>query len=331
VEERKLLERFAAGAPPSANADGYFTALALVGGAPAGAVVQKLLESRNVDVRAAAAETFSHAIFNEAAVAALATTATDPSAKVRRATIRALAVNANWRSEAAQKALIELANNPGKAVDARYRIDAVDGIVQAVRFQVKGVRQDPPMFRALVALLDDKDDELRVMAANTLAPIRDSGYRGDLGRPERKTPDGGWAIWLNEISAKAAGYSKDYEVCGAGNRGSKDSVDLYCMGGSSLRTNPALGFKYTLQAAEQGYVPAEAAIGMMYANGKGVQQNYSEAAKWWTKAAEGGHVLAATNVSMLYRGVAGVPSDPAMSEKWAKFATERGSRVAAVQ
>jgi len=39
-----------------------------------------------------------------------------------------------------------------------------------------------------------------------------------------------------------------------------------------------VAFKYTLQAAEQGYVPAEAAVGMMYANGKGVQQNYPEAA-----------------------------------------------------
>ncbi|MGI8989053.1 MAG: HEAT repeat domain-containing protein [Bryobacteraceae bacterium] len=329
MEERRLLKQFASGTPPSANADGYFTALALVGGAPAGAVVEKLLESGSADVRAAAAETFSHAIFNEPAVAALAKKATDPSAKVRGAAIRALAINANWRSEKAQQALIELATRPGNAVDARDRIDAVDGIVQAVRFQVKGVRQDPPLFQALIGLLDDKDEELRVMAANTLAPVRDRGYRGDLGRPEQKTPEGGWANWLNEISAKAAGYSKDYEVCGSGNtgsnRGSKDPVDLYCVGGENLHKNPAMAFQYTLQAAEKGYVPAEAAVGMMYANGKGAQQNYAEAAKWWTKAAEGGHVLAASNASMVYRGVAGVEPDPAQSEKWAKFAAEHGA------
>jgi len=44
-------------------------------------------------------------------------------------------------------------------------------------------------------------------------------------------------------------------------------------------------------------VPAQAELGMMYANGKGVQQNYVEAGKWWSKAAAGGHVLAAANAA----------------------------------
>jgi TPR repeat protein len=68
-------------------------------------------------------------------------------------------------------------------------------------------------------------------------------------------------------------------------------------------------FRYTRQAAEQGYVPAEAALGMMYADGKGVQQNYAEAGTRWNKAAEGGHVLAASNLSMLYKGGSGVPAN----------------------
>jgi hypothetical protein len=200
------------------------------------------------------------------------------------------------------------------------------------------------MFKALVKLLDDKNEEVRVMASNILAPIRDSDFRGDLGRPERKSPTGGWQQWLDEISAKDAGYLKDYEVCGwgksdrgdayPGNRGTQKPEDLYCMGGASLLgynrapKNPALAFKYTLQAAEQGYVPAEAAVGMMYANGKGVQQNYPEAARWWIAAAEGGHVLAAGNVSMLYRGAAGVRPDPTVANKWAKFVADHSSNAA---
>ena len=273
-----------------------------------------------------------------AVLTALAQKLSDPSPEVRMATIRALAINANWRSEAAQQALIELATNPDKAVEPADRIGAVDGLVYAVRYQVKGVRQDPPMFKALVKLLDDKNEEVRVMASNILAPIRDSDFRGDLGRPERKSPTGGWQQWLDEITAKNAGYLKDYEVC-AGNRGTQKPEDLYCMGGASLlgynlgtgqqvRKDAALAFKYTLQAAEQGYVPAEAAVGMMYANGKGVQQNYPEAAKWWIAAAEGGHVLAAGNVSMLYRGAAGVRPDPAVANKWAKFVADHSSNSA---
>jgi hypothetical protein len=314
-EEMALLKRGAKGG------EHYYAALALVGGAPAGAVVQKLLDDKAPQVRAAAAETCRQAIFSEATVKALAGKVSDPSPEVRRTAIRALAANANWRSQTAQNALIDLAAN---AVDPGDRVDAVDALGQAVRLQVKGVHQDPPMFRALVALLDSKDEELRVMAANILAPIRDRDFRGDAGRPEKKSPEGGWQQWLDGITAKAAGYQKDYEVCGGGERGTTP-MDLYCKSRDYLGKDPASAFQYTLQAAEQGYVPAQAAAGMMLAVGKGVQQNYAEAGKWWLKAAEGGHLLAAGNLSMLYRGGAGVKADASVANKWAKFVADHGS------
>ena len=175
------------------------------------------------------------------------------------------------------------------------------------------------------------------MASNTLAPIRDSEFRGDLGRPERKMPEGGWQHWLDEVSTSAAGYRKDYEVCdGRTASSSKEAVDLFCAGGAYLLgrnltsgqatpTNPALAFKNTLEAAEQGYVPAENAVALMYANGKGVEQNYAEAAKWWVKAAEAGHLQAASHASMVYRGGAGVPPNPTLSAKWAKVVEEKNA------
>ena len=317
-EELNLLQRSTKGG------ERYFPALALVGGAPAGAVVQRLLDAPDPHVRALAAETCTHAIFGEATVAAVAKKLADSSPEVRRAAIRALAVNANWRSKDAQQALIDLATNV--AADHIDRVSAVDGLGQAVRFQVKGVRQDPPVFKALIALLDDKDEELRVMASNILAPIRDSDFRGDSGRAERKAPAGGWQQWLEEITAKDAGYQKDYEVC----RGAvaQEPVELFCKGGAYLPGQPALAFRYTLQAAEKGYVPAQAAVGMMYANGKGVQQNYAEAGKWWIKAAEGGHLLAADNASMLYRSGVGVAADANVANKWSKFVADHTSSAA---
>jgi hypothetical protein len=174
------------------------------------------------------------------------------------------------------------------------------------------------------------------MAANTLAPIRDKDYRGDLGRPERKTPEGGWQAWVSEVSAKAAGDLKDYEVCASRTQGGdgKQPVDLFCSGGAyltgqdfttekSVRPDPALAFSNTLKAAEEGYVPAQNAVALMYANGKGTQQNYAEAAKWWVKAAEAGHLQAASHAAMVYRGGAGIPSDATLSAKWAKFVEEK--------
>jgi TPR repeat protein len=236
--------------------------------------------------------------------------------------LRALAMNANWRSEAAQQALVTLALDPAKTTEQADRVGAVDGLVTAARLQIRGVRQDPALFRALVTLLDDKDEELRTMASNFLAPVRDREFRGDLDRPEQKTPNGGWQHWVDEVTTKAAGYRKDYEVCASRPAGQTEPVDLYCSGEKTIRTDPSTAFQSTLKAAEQGYVPAQAAVGMMYADGKGTQQNYPEAARWWNKAAEGGHVLAASNLSMIYRGGAGVKGDPKLSEKWAKFVAE---------
>src|SRR4030095_5652992 len=89
--------------------DGHYPSLALVGGAPAGAALQKLFESKDANVRAAAAETCSRGLFGEATVASLAKRTADPSAKVRQNAIRALGITANWRSQAAQQALIQLA------------------------------------------------------------------------------------------------------------------------------------------------------------------------------------------------------------------------------
>ncbi|WP_031498251.1 SEL1-like repeat protein [Bryobacter aggregatus] len=345
AEEQKLLKP-ALYTAAAAKADGYFPKLALVGGPAAGSVVQQLLRSTDPAIRAAAAQTCIHGTFDEATMAALGQRLTDEAPIVRRIAARALALQANWRSQEAQQALIRLATGIQKAVDRSDRVAAADGIVEAIRLQKHGVRQDPALFQAMITLLEDQDEELRTIANNTLAPLRDREFRGDLGRPERKIPEGGWTAWIEKVKTKAAGYQKDYEVCGwgsthqtaalPGNRGQKEAVDLYCQGGSALLgenlatgkpipKDPVQAFQLTQQAADQGYVPAQAALGMMFAVGKGVQQNLPEAAKWWVKAAEGGHVLAATNASMILKGGGGVKADAAAAERWAKFAAEHSS------
>jgi TPR repeat protein len=199
---------------------------------------------------------------------------------------------ANWRSQIAQTALMDLALNPDKAVDTADRISAVDALGYAVRFQVKGVRQDPPVFRALVTLLADKDEAVRTMASNILVPIRDPEFRGDAGRPEKKAPEGGWPLWLAKIEANEAGLWKDYDVCANRPLGGSEPMDWYCAGAPDRPVTPQVAFEDTRKAAQADYIPAQAALGMMYANGTGVEQNYVEAGKWWGMAASGGHTLA---------------------------------------
>lgn len=330
----KLLKAFN-GAPP-ASVDGYYPTLALVGGAPAGAILQKLFESKDANVRLAAAETCKHGIFGDATVAALTKLVSDPSVRVRQSTIRALAMYANWRYEAAQKTLIQLATD--KSADPMDRLNATDALGYAVRLQVKGVRQDPPMFKALVSLVgsQEKEEPVRSTAAGILAPLYEHSREG---AQRRRTPEGGWEKWLDEITTKDTGALKSYEVCGLGkaspgtvypgNRGSQEPVDLFCMGGSALmgynlgtgqqaKVDVASAFQYTLKAAEQGYVPAQAAVAMLYANGRGVQQNYAEAGKWWVKASEGGDLMAARHAWNLYRNGEGEARNPTIANQWAK-------------
>ncbi len=306
---------------PEINSEGWIPNLALVGGSPAGAVIQKLLASPDAKVRAAAAETCSRAGFDQATVAALATLVHDPSAPVRHAAFRALAVHANWRSAAAQRALVDVALHPETASAEEDRVSAVDGIAAAARLQLPGARQDPPLFAALVTLLTDRNEELRTMAANLLAPVRDPGYRGDLGRPEQRAPVGGWQHWLDGVTVKAADYRADAQVCTGRTSTGNSPVDAYCQGIASA--NPVQAFRDILQSAEQGYIPAQAMVGMLYAVAKGTPQSFPEAVQWWTKAAEHGHSLAAQSCSMAYRGVVGVKSDPVLSAKWAAVAQDR--------
>jgi TPR repeat protein len=315
-EELKLLAPFEK-APP-APIDGYYPSLALVGGASAGAVLQKLFVSSDAGVRAAAGETCNHGIFGETTTAALGKLVADPSPEVRKGALRALASYANWRSAAAQQVLIRRATDESLDLDAR--LDAADALAYAVKLQATGVQQDAPMFRALVSLLREKDEPLRAVAFLALAPIRRYIVGGaDEGQ---FPPEEGWEKWLEKITVQQAGDQTYYRVCGpaGSNHTGTEPVDLFCAGGALVNHNPAQAFQATLQAAQRGYVPAEEVVGMMYAIGKGVQQDYHEAGKWFLTAAEAGNTHAAINyVGSLRSSLGNLRRDPELTARWAKF------------
>jgi TPR repeat protein len=182
------------------------------------------------------------------------------------------------------------------------------------------------MFRALVAILRDDNEPLRsaasVILAATFTPVPTEG-----GRMSR-SPEGGWDQWLDEITAKAAGVLKEYDVCSSladDASGQPSAEQLFCRGREFLKTDVSAGFKYTLQAAEQGYVPAQVIVGMLYANGKGTQQDYAEAGKWWVKAAEAGHVEAASHAAMLYQS--GMARGRDVAQKWSQYVEQHAPHL----
>ena len=95
---------------------------------------------------------------------------------------------------------------------------------------------------------------------------------------------------------------------------------MFCAGGELVKKNPAHGFQLTLKVAQDGYVPAQEVVGMMYAIGKGVEQDYREAAKWFLTAAEAGDTRAAANyIGALRSGTGKLRTDPELSARWNKF------------
>ena len=97
------------------------------------------------------------------------------------------------------------------------------------------------------------------------------------GPGRRRAPEGGWEKWLDEITA-------------------------HRMPHTDRTADPAAKFQQTLKSAEGGSVPAQAALGMMYATGKGVQQNYGEASSGGSKPEK-----AAISLPPVSRGKIGAP------------------------
>ena len=143
--------------------NGYYPSIALVGGSAAGAVLEKLFLSKD---RTCGRPLPRPAVMGFSELQRLRSWQSSFPIRlspVRQAAIQALGMYANWRYPAAQTALIQLATD--KSADAADRVNATDALGYAVRLQVKGVRQDPAMFRALVTLLQDKDEPVRSAAS----------------------------------------------------------------------------------------------------------------------------------------------------------------------
>jgi hypothetical protein len=87
------------------------------------------------------------------------------------------------------------------------------------------------------------------------------------------------------------------------------------------------------QAAERGYVDAEAELGRCYEDGDGVEQNYALAAEWYRKAAEhvpnlGGAGQGRNNLGILYMDGLGVPKDYVQADMWFSLAGTEANQAA---
>ena len=108
----------------------------------------------------------------------------------------------------------------------------------------------------------------------------------------------------------------------------------FCIGylyasGSGVPKDMGAATTHFRAAAERGYVPAQAVLGVHYSKGLGVRQNWTEAVNWYRKAAAGGHAGAAVNLGECYQKGTGVAQDRKEAARWYQFAADHGDPRAA--
>jgi pimeloyl-ACP methyl ester carboxylesterase len=209
AEEEKFLRQYSVGKKAAdlfAKPEAWNEVLR-IGGPQAGAVVAIAMRSDSATVREMAATACTRCLFaGEETIDGLVKLADDKSASVRTAALKALAVAADWRYEAAQLALGRIATRKRGPPDDRTL--AASGLAMAAALPLLGnCHDDSVTFQALLALLDDEDASLRAIAFAPLkVAVKDGlGYDSTLGAADRKGPLAKWRDWFIEHAGSGDG------------------------------------------------------------------------------------------------------------------------------
>lgn len=90
----------------------------------------------------------------------------------------------------------------------------------------------------------------------------------------------------------------------------------------------AMAAGWYLEAADQGYAPAQHRLAAMYEQGRGVPQNDAEAFRWYYQAARNGYLAARYNVGVMYSKGRGVSQNDEKAVDWLRKAVEHGDSKA---
>ena len=88
--------------------------------------------------------------------------------------------------------------------------------------------------------------------------------------------------------------------------------------------------RWLIEAANQGYAPAEYELGRIYLYGRGVPADYDKALVWEKKAADKGDVRAQRDLALMYERGFGVSADAAQAAEWNRKAAAQGHAEAQV-
>jgi hypothetical protein len=200
--ETDLIKPIAKNAKKNGVTDAEADALALVGGLQAASVVKDLFDHKDAAVRVRAAKICERALMGEAITALLAKKVKDKEADVRTAAFTSLNTGVNFRYQSAQDTACFVLDQ--KKWDVSEKLLVVQGLTTAIRFQIKGYYQDPPLMTALIKALDDDDQSVRAAAFAALKPIQDSDYDAAMDKSQRRRAMVKWEEWLAKLLGKEA-------------------------------------------------------------------------------------------------------------------------------
>jgi TPR repeat protein len=98
--------------------------------------------------------------------------------------------------------------------------------------------------------------------------------------------------------------------------------------GEGLPQDAPQAVQWYRKAADQGYAPAQTALGAMYQSGEGVAKDPYEAVRWYRQAAEQGDQQGQFGLGAMYARGAGVAEDKAAAYMWCNLAAARGEAEA---
>ena len=127
-----------------------------------------------------------------------------------------------------------------------------------------------------------------------------------------------------DIGLYSSAFKKLHQAAEQGHVPSQYNIGVMYKKGQGVDINFKEAAKWYLKAANQGYTEAQYNIGAMLYEGKGVEQNYKEAFNWFLKAANSGNVNAQRELGSMYIDGKGVEPDFDQAVYWFKKGAEQG-------
>lgn len=136
-------------------------------------------------------------------------------------------------------------------------------------------------------------------------------------------------LFIKPVDPKIGQYLAEFAVAlpkaTDGNRRAQYRVGVILRDGLAGKKEPAAALKWFERAAKANYVPAQFALGQMFAKGEGVRQNVGRAAEWYGAAAGFAHHKESQyELGNLYFNGRGVGHDYSTAVSWFRKAAMRG-------